>query len=1179
MKNFYLWLVATTIWGVLSLSISLPVHFPNLALNMTTNQSTTFDQDGESDHAVDGILELGTTYSEPVQSCISTQIENNPWWMVDLGGIFQIEVVIITNKYQCWEDEFSEVELTIGFREDDPISTQQVCFHNLSHPSKGRIQVSCNQWPYNHFGRYFFLSVPKDNWFITFCELEVYPKTPRSLEENGLMFDSQSATWRPSAWLAVERYQNDLYMNVTLDSGSTEILRVQPADLYPDTPVHMGALDISDTVLAPFSWSLNGEPVYSVGTVIGMHDLLTYQVQSNGSVKYFNYSDLRHKDSCKLQTKCPANSDCTKMFMNEKFATFDYMCKCRAGFLSSKGNLFGVINEDFPEVCKGGVNLAGGKPTNQSDTLGDAVSSRAVDGNIDSRFHDGKSCSSTTKHANAWWRVDLGKLEFVAHLFIQFRYNCCESEATHFIIHVGAHLEDHFPVIGQEFKNYICSNFTVTDISKNKGWHVHCGRTFVGRYVYIRLLENYSLTLCEVYVYSEPNDNIALAQPNHTQAVDGDFKTCISVTTPDHFEPLALKIDLLYIRPVALVQVLSEVNMTDIAVIVGTEHLIGENCISSDGIVTANVLKEYVCDYPNRVRGRYVSVISANSHGSLDLCEVLVYAVYEYDLTWMGSAMQSSYFIPEMRAEKAFDDDRVTCTATKEETNPWWEIDLGSNHTISEVVIYTDDTLPHSSQYDVFVDQQLCGVANTTSSQLLSVICTPKAHGKVITVKSNGANTTVALCEVEVYAKVRVGYDDVCQSPYLCHSNHTCNNTGESYTCECPLGYKADPASTDKLQPVCIDVDECQSSSVCPNLVCNNTIGSYRCECFPGFVRNSSSQNDLDLVCDDINECLQLSDACRSDLTCKNIIGSYRCECPVGFYADPSSPNALDPVCVPDNDECLSPDACRSDLICKNTIGSYRCECPPGFYADPSFPSDLDPVCVDVDECFQSLNACRSDLICNNTIGSYRCDCIPGFYADPSSPNVVIDPVCVDIDECQSSHECRSGLVCNNTVGSYKCECPLGFNTDPGFQNDLDPVCIDIDECQLSGACRSDLDCKNTVGSYRCECSVGYTADPNSQNADDPVCLDVDECANSPESLGCSPLSECINFVGSYFCACKEGYLGDGRTCRESAAVFEMVCHKRGGVQQLFDQNENFRCKCAWGYVYDSQTNTCQRAG
>lgn len=74
----------------------------------------------------------------------------------------------------------------------------------------------------------------------------------------------------------------------------------------------------------------------------------------------------------------------------------------------------------------------------------------------------------------------------------------------------------------------------------------------------------------------------------------------------------------------------------------------------------------------------------------------------------MGAATQSSYFIPEMHAKEAFDNDRVTCTATKETMDPWWKIDLGSNHNISEVVIYTDNTLPHSPQYDVFVGMFAC---------------------------------------------------------------------------------------------------------------------------------------------------------------------------------------------------------------------------------------------------------------------------------------------------------------------------------------------------------------------------------------------------------------------------------------------------------------------------------------
>ena len=73
------------------------------------------------------------------------------------------------------------------------------------------------------------------------------------------------------------------------------------------------------------------------------------------------------------------------------------------------------------------------------------------------------------------------------------------------------------------------------------------------------------------------------------------------------------------------------------------------------------------------------------------------------DLTGIGSATQSSYFVPEMSAAVAFDDDRLSCTVTTEETNPWWKIDLGSDRNISEVVIYISNTLPHSPQYDVFV--------------------------------------------------------------------------------------------------------------------------------------------------------------------------------------------------------------------------------------------------------------------------------------------------------------------------------------------------------------------------------------------------------------------------------------------------------------------------------------------
>ena len=45
---------------------------------------------------------------------------------------------------------------------------------------------------------------------------------------------------------------------------------------------------------------------------------------------------------------------------------------------------------------------------------------------------------------------------------------------------------------------------------------------------------------------------------------------------------------------------------------------------------------------------------------------------------------------------------------------------------------------------------------------------------------------------------------DECQSPDACQTDHVCNNTVGSYTCECPPGYVEDSGPQDPLNPVCV---------------------------------------------------------------------------------------------------------------------------------------------------------------------------------------------------------------------------------------------------------------------------------------------------------------------------------------------------------------------------------------
>ena len=63
-------------------------------------------------------------------------------------------------------------------------------------------------------------------------------------------------------------------------------------------------------------------------------------------------------------------------------------------------------------------------------------------------------------------------------------------------------------------------------------------------------------------------DNIALGLPEYTVAVDGDLQTCLDTSfTLDTF----LRIDLVFVRPIALVHLVSRLDMTDVAVIVGEQ--------------------------------------------------------------------------------------------------------------------------------------------------------------------------------------------------------------------------------------------------------------------------------------------------------------------------------------------------------------------------------------------------------------------------------------------------------------------------------------------------------------------------------------------------------------------------------------------------------------------------------
>ena len=92
------------------------------------------------------------------------------------------------------------------------------------------------------------------------------------------------------------------------------------------------------------------------------------------------------------------------------------------------------ITEQPP--CSFEENLAYQKDTAQSSIGDQGVSSRAVDGNSNTRWNGG-SCAHTLDEKQPWWRVDLGNVELVNEVYVVNRGDCCGNRLNPFEIRVG----------------------------------------------------------------------------------------------------------------------------------------------------------------------------------------------------------------------------------------------------------------------------------------------------------------------------------------------------------------------------------------------------------------------------------------------------------------------------------------------------------------------------------------------------------------------------------------------------------------------------------------------------------------------------------------------------------------------------------------------------------------------
>ncbi|KAI4891192.1 hypothetical protein NFI96_006425 [Prochilodus magdalenae] len=82
----------------------------NLAAGGKAVQSTTADEIGDAQKAVDG--KSDTYYRRG--SCTHTSYESNPWWRVELQGVYNVSSVSVTNRGDCCGQRINGAQIRIG---------------------------------------------------------------------------------------------------------------------------------------------------------------------------------------------------------------------------------------------------------------------------------------------------------------------------------------------------------------------------------------------------------------------------------------------------------------------------------------------------------------------------------------------------------------------------------------------------------------------------------------------------------------------------------------------------------------------------------------------------------------------------------------------------------------------------------------------------------------------------------------------------------------------------------------------------------------------------------------------------------------------------------------------------------------------------------------------------------
>ncbi|MGH1540719.1 MAG: discoidin domain-containing protein [Arenicella sp.] len=356
------------------------------------------------------------------------------------------------------------------------------------------------------------------------------------------------------------------------------------------------------------------------------------------------------------------------------------------------------------------VNLAEGKPANQSSTYAAGSASRAVDDNTSGVWTEG-SVTHTSNADQSWWQVDLGVHSSIDSISLHNRTDCCADRLSNFYVLVSD------TPFGSRSLSELLADSTVYN-----SFHEGLNETSLdivlgnvtGRYVRVQLQDAGVLSLAEVQVFG----NVLADQPS----------AAAQILSPLEGEKLQSGVVTLKWEDVQadnyLIQIGTQRGLSDIA-----------------EVSVAGSQTQAVVDIARSHSLFYVRLVSQfGSQSSYD--EIFLGLA---SLAQGKPAEQSSTYAAGA-ANRAVDGNtngvwaQGSVTHTNNSTQPWWQVDLESNASIESVIVHnrTDCCADRLSNFYVLVSDTPFG--DRSLDELLSdVSIESRFHAGTL----NGMNVSI----------------------------------------------------------------------------------------------------------------------------------------------------------------------------------------------------------------------------------------------------------------------------------------------------------------------------------------------------------------------------------------------------------------------------------------------------